>query len=115
MSMNAHRQVAVIGDGEMVMLLRLAGVQQCYPVEEGADLAEQVRQAVRACLLDESVGLIVMPQDWKTHVRGLDRGLPSRKGVLPVIVGLPEVGTREDVRRFYMSYTRQLLGIAIEI
>jgi vacuolar-type H+-ATPase subunit F/Vma7 len=109
--------IAIIGEGDQVALMRLAGVKKYEVIEDGQHLHEKVRVAFRGFMQDPSVGIIVMPENWTDYVEDLRKEILERKKIMPVIIEIPFRFQREkeDVRRFYQSYMKRLLGFMIEI
>jgi vacuolar-type H+-ATPase subunit F/Vma7 len=109
--------IAIIGEGDQVALMRLAGIEKYEVIEDGQHLHENVRVAFRGFMEDPSIGIIVMPENWTDYVDDLRKEILKRKKITPVIIEIPSRFQREkqDVRRFYQSYTKRLLGFMIEI
>lgn len=117
--MNQPREfnVAVIGNEDQVALMRLAGIQQYKVMEETPHLRENLREAFKTFSEDPSVGIIVIPENWAGYVDDLRYKILEGKQVTPVIIEIPSRlgGEKEDVRQYYRSYTKRLLGFTIEI
>jgi vacuolar-type H+-ATPase subunit F/Vma7 len=97
--------------------MRLAGVEKYKVIEEGQHLNEKVREAFRGFMKDPSIGIIVIPEDWTGYVEDLRKEILERKKITPVIIEIPSRFQREkeDVKQYYQSYTKRLLGFTIEI
>jgi vacuolar-type H+-ATPase subunit F/Vma7 len=109
--------IAIIGEGEQVALMRLAGVEKYEVIEEGQHLHEKLKEAFRGFMEDPSIGIIVIPENWTGYVDDLRKQTLERKKITPVIIEIPSRFQREkeDVRQYYKSYTKKLLGFTIEI
>jgi vacuolar-type H+-ATPase subunit F/Vma7 len=109
--------IAIIGEGDQVALMRLAGVEKYEVIEEGQHLHEKVKEAFRGFMEDPSIGIIIIPENWKGYVDDLRKQILERKKITPVIIEIPSRFQREkeDVRQYYKSYTKKLLGFTIEI
>jgi vacuolar-type H+-ATPase subunit F/Vma7 len=109
--------IAIIGEGDQVALMRLAGVEKYEVIEEGQHLHEKVREAFTRFMEDPSVGIIVIPENWTGYVDDLRKKILEKKKVTPVMIEIPPRFQREkeDVRQYYQSYTKRLLGFTIEI
>jgi vacuolar-type H+-ATPase subunit F/Vma7 len=109
--------IAIIGDDDQVALMRLAGVEKYEVIEDGQHLHEKVREALRGFMKDPSIGIILIPENWTGYVDDLRKEILERKKITPVMIEIPSRFQREkeDVRQYYQSYTKRLLGFTIEI
>jgi vacuolar-type H+-ATPase subunit F/Vma7 len=109
--------IAMIGEDDQVALMRLAGVEKYEVVEDSQHLHEKVRGAFTRFMEDPSIGIIVMPVNWTGYVDDLRKEILERKKITPVIIEIPSRFQREkeDVRQYYKSYSKRLLGFTIEI
>jgi len=109
--------IAVIGNEDQVVLMRLADVEKYQVLEGNHDIREKVRETLRGFINDTSIGIIMIPEDWKGYVDDILKHIGERKQITPVIIEIPSKFTteKEDVREFYKSYTKKLLGFSIEI
>jgi vacuolar-type H+-ATPase subunit F/Vma7 len=109
--------IAIIGEGDQVALMRLAGVEKYNVIEEDQHLHEKVREAFRGFTEDPLIGIIVIPENWTAYVEDLRKEILEKKKITPVIIEIPSRFQREkeDVRQYYQSYTKRLLGFTIEI
>lgn len=110
-------KIAIIGNEDQVALIRLAGVEKYQVIEDNHNIREKVREALRKFERDTSIGIIMIPQNWTGYVDDLLKYIRERKMVTPVIVEIPSKFEREkeNVREFYKSYTKKLLGFTIEV
>lgn len=109
--------IAVVGNEDQVALMRFAGAQKHSVIENDHNLREKVRAAFKEFERDPSIGIILIPQNWMVYIHDLLKYLVESKRTTPVIVEIPSKFEMEkrDVREFYKSYTRKLLGFSIEI
>lgn len=109
--------VAIVGNEDQVALMRLAGVEKYQVIEGDHDIREKVRETLRGFINDTSIGIIMIPEDWKDYVDDILKYIGERKEITPVIIEIPSkfATEKEDVREFYKSYTKKLLGFSIEI
>lgn len=110
-------KIAVIGSEDQVALMQLAGVGEYRVIEDNHNIREEVRGALKGFGKDPSIGIILIPEDWTFYVDDLVKYIRERKTTTPAIVEIPcKSGSKiEDVREFYKSYTKRLLGFSIEI
>ncbi len=90
-------EIAVIGKSDFTTGFRLAGVRKVYDVAGEKDLEEKVR----ACLNDDSVGIVVLHAD---DVKRLPTGLQKTvdESVEPTFIaigGREESGLRDKIKR----------------
>ena len=109
--------VAIVGKEDQVTLMRLAGVEKYQVIEGDHDIREKVRETLRGFINDTSIGIIMIPEDWKGYVNDILKQIGERKQITPIIIEIPSkfATEKEDVREFYKSYTKKLLGFSIEI
>ena len=109
--------VAIVGNEDQVALMQLAGIEKYQVIEGNHDIREKVREALREFISDTSIGIIMIPGDWKGYVDDILKYIGERKEITPVIIEIPSKFTteKEDVREFYKSYAKKLLGFSIEI
>jgi vacuolar-type H+-ATPase subunit F/Vma7 len=110
-------KIAVIGNEDQAALMRLAGVDEYRVIEDDHNIGGKVREALREFEKDTSIGIILIPENWTDYVDDLIKYIEKRRTVTPVIVEIPPKfdTERKDIREFYKSYTKKLLGFAIEV
>ncbi|MEA3470895.1 MAG: V-type ATP synthase subunit F, partial [Thermodesulfobacteriota bacterium] len=60
--------IAIIGNQDQTALMRLAGVERYLIVDEDdPDIKEKVRAALKDFSSDASIGIIMIPENWKEH------------------------------------------------
>lgn len=109
--------IAIIGNEDQVALMRFAGVEKYQVIEDDRNMPEKVRETLKEFTKDTSIGIIMIPENWTDFVDDLLKYTSESKMVTPVIVEIPSKfeTEKEDVREFYKSYTKKLLGLTIEI
>ncbi len=109
--------IAVVGNEDQVALMRLAGVEKYQVIEDDPQIREKVREALQEFIDDTSTGIIIIPDDWKSYVDDILKYVGESKKITPIIIEIPSKFTteKEDVREFYKSYAKKLLGFSIEI
>ena len=111
-----HLELAVIGDKDLVNGLRLAGVSRCYTVRE-PDTREGVRETLSTLLGEPEVGVIVILEDYVSHVEDLLAQAMEGKRMTPVFIEVPSRrGTEyEAAREPYKAFIRKFIGFALEM
>ena len=112
-----HLNIAVIGDEDLVSVLRLAGVSRYYVVKGNHDAREDVRQALTELIGEPEFGIIAIQEDYTKYVEDLMAQVEEGKSLTPVIIEVPsKYGTKyEDVTEYYKAYIRKFTGFDIEI
>jgi len=112
-----HLDIAVIGDGELVNALRLAGISKHYTIKGNHDVHEDVRKALTELLAEPDVGIVVMLEDYAQYVEDLVTQVRKGRGITPVIVEVPsKFGTKyPNTREYYRALIRESIGFEVEI
>ena len=112
-----HLSLAVIGDEDLVNLLRLAGISRYYLIKEEGDAGEQVRQALNELIAAPDVGVVVMLESYVEPVADLIDQIKEGKQITPVIIEIPsKYGTRyRDIKQYYKAYIQGFIGVNVEI
>ena len=112
-----HLNIAVIGDEDLVSVLRLAGVSRYYVVKGNHDAREDVRQALTELIGEPEFGIIAIQEDYVEYVKDLMTQVKEGKSLTPVIIEVPsKYGTKyQDVTEYYKVYIRKFTGFDIEI
>ena len=112
-----HLNIAVIGDEDLVSMLRLAGVSRYYVVKGNHDSREDVRKALTELIGEPDFGIIAIQEDYTEYVEDLMTQVKEGKSLTPVIIEVPsKYGTKyEDVTEYYKAYIRKFTGFDIEI
>lgn len=117
--MNTEKlSIAMIGFHDQVTFMRLAGVGAWRTVSNNdADTREQTRQALADLLKDPSIGILIIPDDLTPHIKDELEHLRQHRSLFPLIVEMPvslDVKPGE-IREYYKSYAKRLIGFSIEI
>jgi len=110
--------IAIIGTRDQTALMRLAGIARYSIIDDNdPDLQEKLRVALQDFSSDASIGIIMIPEDWKVHVKDILKSIGENKKVSTVVIGIPAgySAEKENVKEYYKAYTRHLIGFNIEI
>ena len=112
-----HLNIAVIGNEDLVSMLRLAGVRRYHVVEDNSNTEEDVRTALSELIGDPDVSIVAIQEDYAKYVEDLVAQVVERKRWTPVIVEVPsKYGTKyPDVAEYYKAFVRKFVGFEIEI
>ena len=112
-----HLTIAVIGDGDLVNGLRLAGVSRYHIIKDNHEAGEDVRQALTELIGEPEVGIIAIQEDYAEYVEDLMAQVQEGKSLTPVIIEVPsKYGTKyQDITEYYKAYIRKFIGFDIEI
>lgn len=110
-------EVAVIGDQELVSMLRLAGIRKTRAILGERNTAEEVRSTLQEYVSDPDVGVVILLEEFADIAGDMVARIRQSKSVLPVVVEVPSKhGTKHpDVVGYYKRFTREFLGFDIEI
>ena len=114
---NMQSTIAVIGDADLVMLMRLAGISRYYAVENPETIENDIRHNMRDLIDDSSVSIIAIQADMTGYVRDMIDRIAESKRLTPVIIEVPSMsgeGT-ENAAEYYRSFVRKFVGFDIEI
>lgn len=110
--------IAIIGTKDQTALMRLAGIKQ-YRIIDSDDpgMKEKLRSALQDFSADASIGIIMIPENWKVHVEDIVKSIKESKKISTVIIEIPAgySAEKENVKEYYKAYTRHLIGFNIEI
>ena len=112
-----HLDIVVIGDEELVNVLRLAGISKHYMIKGDHDVRENVRKALTELLAEPDVGIAIILEDYAQYVEDLVIQVRRGKGMAPVIIEIPsKFGAKyPDVREYYRALIRESIGFEVEI
>ena len=112
-----HLSVAVIGDEDLVNLLRLAGIRRYHLIEADGSTEEDVRNALTGLIDDPEVSVIAIQEEYVEYGADLIARVQESKRLTPVIIEVPsKYGTRHpDVAEYYKAFVRKFVGFEIEI
>ncbi len=107
----------MIGTADQVTFMRMGGIGAWRIIREDGNIAEQVRAALLDLSQDASIGIIVIPEEWKGYVKDILEESSASKKTVPVIVEIPTLFDQgaESIKEFYQSYAKKLIGFSIEI
>jgi vacuolar-type H+-ATPase subunit F/Vma7 len=109
--------IAMIGTADQVTFMRMGGIGAWRIIREDGNVAEQVRAALNDLRGDSSIGIIIIPEEWKGYISDLFDQISLSKSTVPVIVEIPTLFDQgvENIKEFYQSYAKKLIGFSIEI
>jgi vacuolar-type H+-ATPase subunit F/Vma7 len=110
--------IAIIGSKDQTALMRLAGLETYRVIEEDdPNITEKVRSALKELSQDPSIGIIMIPDNWIEYVADLLKSIRESKRVSTVVLEIPSKYTmdKQNVKEYYKSYTRRLIGFNIEL
>jgi len=110
-------EIAVIGDEDLVSVMRLAGVDRYHIVEEGPDTRDEVRRVFSEMVEDAQVGIAAISEDYIPYVEDVVTRVREEKRMTPVVLGVPSKrGTKwPDTKAFYKAYIRGFIGFDVEL
>jgi len=109
--------VGIIGNRDQTALMRLAGVEKYRIIEDTDATPEKIREALTELAGDSSVGLIMLPEGWIRDVADTIRYLRESKRTSAIVIGIPPGFKTEeqDVKEYYKTYTKKLIGFNVNI
>ncbi len=109
--------VGVVGDQDLISMMRLAGVSRYHLIKGEADIGQAVRQALSELIGEPDIGLIALQEDYAQYVSDLLAQAKEGKKMTPIIIEVPSKhGTKYgDVKDYYKAYIRKFIGFEIEI
>ena len=112
-----HLNIAVIGDEDLVSVLRLAGVSRYHIIKGGNEIEQDVRQVLTKLIGEPEIGIIALQEDYAKYAEDLTAQVQERESLTPVIIEVPsKYGTKhEDVTEYYKSYIKKIIGFDIQI
>ena len=109
--------IAIIGNRDQTALVRFAGVEKYRIIEDREDINEKVREALMELSGDDSVGIIMIPEEWAGDVTDTLKYIrESRKGSA-IVIEIPSgfKAKEQDVKGYYKAYTKKLIGFNVDI
>jgi len=107
--------IAVVGDENLVLGFRLAGLSKVYEVSGSEDeIKKKVRKYVSELLEDPEIGVIVLQDTFKKYVEDLLEAYRGKS--IPVVVSIPSIKgpIHPDVKEYYKQYVKRIIGFAVE-
>jgi vacuolar-type H+-ATPase subunit F/Vma7 len=118
MTKSTDLTIAIIGTKDQTALMRLAGVTH-YKVmsESDHDFREKIRNALQEYVNNQSIGLIMIPDNWRSHVDDIIQNVRRSKRITTIVVEFPAAFdmTQQDVREYYKTFTKSMIGFNVEI
>ncbi len=112
-----HLNIAVVGDEDLVNMLRLAGISRYHLIEEGGNTSDDVRNTLTELIADSGVSVIAIQEDYAVFVQDLIAQVQEGKSLTPVIVEVPSKrGTKyPDAARYYKAFVSKFVGFEIQL
>jgi len=112
-----HSNIAVIGDTDLVSMLRLAGIKRYRVIEDNSNTEGDVREALGELISEPDVSVVAIQEDYVKYVEDLIAQVAEGKRLTPVIIGVPsKYGTKyPNVAEYYRAFVRKYVGFDIEI
>ncbi len=112
-----HLSIAVIGDEDLVNMMRLAGVRKYYQIENSGGIEEDVRNALGELIADSEVSVIAIQEDYVDCVRDMVKSVQAAKSLTPVIIEVPSKhGTKyPNAAEYYKAFVSKFVGFEIQI
>jgi len=109
--------VAVIGDEDLVNGMRLAGINKYHIMDSEQDVTQQVRESLNKLVNDPEVGLVVILEEYTSHVDDILNQVKAGRRLTPVIIEIPSKrGTSYgDTKQYYKAFIRKFIGFDVEI
>ncbi len=110
--------IAIIGTRDQTALMRIAGVEKCRVIKEDAeDINKEVRDALMDLSEDTSVGIIMVPEEWTSGAADTLKHIRQSKKRTAIVIEIPSGFRTEerDVKGYYKTYTKKLIGFNVNI
>ncbi len=109
--------IAVVGDENLVLGLRLAGLSKTYEVEASAsesEIRKKVRKYITEIIHDPKIGIIILQDTFEKYVEDILEDLRGKS--IPIIVTVPgiEGPLHPNVKEYYKQYVKRIIGFAVE-
>lgn len=114
---NNNSSIVAVGDSDLAMLLRLAGLGRYYILENKESLESDVRNTMKELVDEPGISIIAIQSDYAVYVRDIINEVAEDKNLLPVIIEVPSKGSTdsEDAAAYYRAFVRKFVGFDIEI
>ena len=114
---NKQSAIAVIGDADLVTLLRLAGLGKYHIIENNENVETDVRDILGQLIDEPGVSIIAIQADFTGYVQDMIDRVTEDKRLTPVIIEVPSrSGTEgENAAAYYRKFVRKFVGFDIEI
>ena len=112
-----HLNIAVVGDEDLVNMLRLAGIRRYHLIEDGGSTEDDVRKTLTELIADHEISVIAIQEDFAVYVQDLIAQVREGKSLTPVIIEVPSKhGTKyPDAAQYYKAFVSKFVGFEIQI
>ena len=112
-----HLNIAVVGDEDLVNMLRLAGIRNYHQIEESGSTSDDVRSTMTELIADREVSVIAIQEDFAVYVQDMIAQVQEAKSLTPVIIEVPSKhGTKyPDAAQYYKAFVSKFVGFEIQI
>ena len=114
---NQQTGIAVIGDADLVTLLRLAGLSHYHVIENTENVEMDVRETMGQRIDESDVSIVAIQADYTPYVQDMIDRVTEDKRLTPIIIEVPSrSGTGdENAAEYYRKFVRKFVGFDIEI
>lgn len=112
-----HLEIAIVGDEDLVNMMRLAGIRKYRQIGSEGNVGEDVRNVLTELIDDAEVSVIAIQEDYVDYVRDLIIRVQEAKSLTPVIVEVPSKhGTKyPNAAEYYKAFVSKFVGFEIQI
>lgn len=108
--------IVVVGDEDLVAGMRLGGIGKYFTITNDQAAPEGVRKVLSALIADNTVGVIVLQEDYMPYAQSIVEKMRAEKRLTPVFIGVPsKLGARGDTIEQYKAFIRRFVGFEIQI
>ena len=115
--MNRNSSIVVVGDSDLAMLFRLAGLGRYYVFEDQETLETDINSTLNDLINEPGISIIAIQSDYAKYARELIDEVAEDKNLFPVIIEVPSktATDTEDAAAYYRAFVRKFVGFDIEI
>jgi len=107
--------IVVIGDEDLVDGMRLGGIGKYFTIKNDQTARDEVRKVLSSIVDDNSIGVIVLQEDFMPFAESVIEHLRAEKRLTPVFIGVPsKEGARGDTIEQYKAFIRRFVGFEIQ-
>ncbi|MFC2070655.1 V-type ATP synthase subunit F [Chloroflexota bacterium] len=112
-----HLRIAVIGDEDLVNMMRLAGIRKYHLIEDNGSTEEDVRKVLNELINDSEVSVIAIQEEYGDYARDLITQVQEGQSLTPVIIEVPSKhGTKyPNAAEYYKAFVSKFVGFEIQI
>ncbi|MFC1900752.1 V-type ATP synthase subunit F [Chloroflexota bacterium] len=112
-----HLGIAIVGDEDLVNMMRLAGIRKYHQIEDEGSIGEDVRKVLTELIADTEVSVIAIQEDYVDYVRDLITQVQEAKSLTPVVIEVPSKhGTKyPNAAEYYKAFVSKFVGFEIQI